>query len=330
MLKDIIKHSIYMTIKKVVSYIVLGMLVMLLACIYLPKVKNGIVDFDTMELQDLSGNQCIRLLVTENYGLYNEKTVHRLDQPFKKNKKLYYLVKVESSVENEEYLISLVVSDADKKEVNKLEQLGRGELNEPLEIICEVGGMNDSEQYTVESYMYENGYDNNRWLVCHMIFCDWDTMVKIVNYLIGVGKVLFVIAILLFLYSISGIRVAKFKREIENNGILFEKVLQDYEMSTVLDRKNMFRIGRLCTYVYSGETPHVFVNKDIKKVAYFTMTQSGKGGIFKKIIHYIRIDMVRDDCGVATVTNKENAEYILEVIKKSMPWVEVVWDVEDI
>lgn len=325
MLKELKKQSIRRGLKAVFMFLFLAAVMFVLGFKDFRDVRRETKEFEDLRLEDLSEDINVNITLKENFGSYMEEYEEKRSTGARKTTAVCYLVSMRDAVSGEFRMVSLVVEPEDKKKMEAMAMnTYNGRTSDPISYKCIVKKMSAQDRGYAEFFMKQMGLSDadidDMLHPYHLVCIDWDSKTSFVRYMFGAGAVCLFIAVVLLLYSLSGARMAKIKKEIKKSGYSWELVEADYENAKVLMDKPVFRVGRIFTFLYSGATPHIVLNKNIVFAYQDSVTQHGRYGL-KKTTYLVGLKTIDKKVCVAEVTSEGKAQYILTMINNMMPWV---------
>ncbi len=325
MLKELKKQSIGRGLKAVFFFLFAAALAFVVGWKPFQDLRRETREFEDLKLEDLSKDINVNISLDENFGCYMEEYEEKRSTGARKTTALCYLVSMRDAETGEFRMVSLVVKPKDEKKMEAMAMnTYNGRTSDPITYKCSVKKMGTQERGYAEFFMKQMGLSDadikDMLHPYHLICEDWDSMTNLVRYMYGGGMVCLFIAVVLLLYSLSGARMAKIKKEIKKSGYSWELVEADYENAKVLMDKPTFRVGRIFTFLYNGATPHIVLNKNIVFVYQDSVTQNGRYGL-KKTTYLVGLKTIDKKVCVAEVTNEGKAQYILTMMNNMLPWV---------
>lgn len=327
MLKKLKKQSIMKGLGSVFTCLFMCVLLIALGYKDYKDIKEGPKEYTTLTKEDITKGLCVKASFTENFGSYMEEQKEDRRTGKKTLSGVCYLVEMTDAQTGEFYLVSLAVTPEFENEMEKMaDNTYLGLTSKPMEYTCQVKKMTSQDYNYATFYLQQMGLEtadiHKVLLPYHMVYRDWDAKAKLAYILCGSGAFFGAIAALLLLYTLSGARLGKIKKEISKSGYSFELAEADFENARVLMEKPIFRVGRVFTFLYQGAIPHIIQNKDICWGFYYVVTERGRAGL-KKVTHMVGIRTVDKKGYVAEVPNEGRAHYILNMMNAMMPWMVV-------
>lgn len=325
MLKELKKQSIGRGLKAVFMFLFFAAVMFALGFKDFQDIRRETREFEDLRLEDLSEDINVNITLEENFGSYMEEYEEKRSTGARKTTAVCYLVSMRDAVTGEFQMVSLVVQPKDEKKMNAMAMdTYNGRTSDPITYKCSVKKMSAQERGYAEFFMKQldlSDADIEDMLhPYHLICVDWDSKTSFVRFMFSIGAVSLFIAVVLLLYSLSGARMAKIKKEIRKSGYSWELVEADYDNAKVLMDKPVFRVGRIFTFLYSGATPHIVLNKNIVFVYQDSVTQQGRHGI-KKTTYLVGLKTIDKKAYVAEVTGEGKAHYISNMMNNMLPWV---------
>lgn len=265
-----------------------------------------------------SGGKKVEIEIDLNYGMFMESYVRQNGS--ERTTSYSYVILNYDEADPRYMAIKLPVSY--KNAMDKLEDYTYdGTPAETITVTAVLSEMTNTEKkYFKEFFVNHNDFTESEYNAETIPFVlkkyEADTGALVLG---GIGAVLLLIALIAFAIQFSGAGLKKIKKQIKKSGYESSIIENDYETAGYSLKNSEYKIGRIASYCFMGNTPEMVINKDIVWAYQMTTTHSTNG--IKTGTSYALYIWDVNKKNYQIIMSESEVRESMQYMQQHMPWV---------
>lgn len=324
MLNELKKQSFKNSLFGTILMAAIGIVLLVISTKSVIMVLHGHYDFESLEPHEIDDTKIVDASVTTNFGSFIEEYEKNTKTGATHTTNLYYVIWTGDDESTDFRYIGVKMPKSYQQVMDAMADATYNyEFSEPVEVSGALRKMDDEELRYFKEYFLESGWTEEEFEEGTLpYFIDYGSLVGASGVFFVVveciGILLIILAVIRIIYALSGGYLKKFQRELDTLGCSVERA--DMEFHTAPLIVDSLRIGRIFTFYFSGNRPHIILNDKIVWAHQFTTTHRTNGiktGTTYEVVMYT----IEKKALHASVSSQSSAHMVLDHMANTMPWV---------